>query len=340
MYLCYQDTFGLFGDKESVSPCYYPLNVVAQPPLFSFTPRDTMATLEQVNALHTALTAAQTQILNLSTEVDKLRIASDVDLSAANTEHAANLATVRKEASDAVGDLRQRLAAMEGGRDAGGGGKDGGPRSLINYKKLEPKIFYGKGTDDIKPWAKTIRQYCNISRPGFRVALEWAESQTTPITAEDIQSTNWAPATEVNVELYEYLQTVTAGEALVLIERFQDRGFEAWRQLVRRHNPVGGRFELRTMINILSGRSPCKTLDEVPAAADRLEKEIKNYETRSNMKFPEEFKLPLLTNLLPPKSEKKLKESSAMARQTTSRSSITLSATPTRRGSSPSKNVE
>ena len=42
-----------------------------------------MATLEQVNALNAALSGAQTQILNLSTELDKLRIASDLDLGVA-----------------------------------------------------------------------------------------------------------------------------------------------------------------------------------------------------------------------------------------------------------------
>ena len=141
---------------------------------------------------------------------------------------------------------------------------------------------------------------------GFKTALEWAEAQNTPITAEEINATNWEPAVEVNIELYEYLQTVTSGEALVLIERFPDRGFEAWRQLLQRHNPVGGRFELRSLINLLNGQSPCKTLDEVPAAADRLEKEIRGYESRSNMKFPEEFKLPLLTHILPPKDREEI----------------------------------
>ena len=193
-----------------------------------------MATLEQVNALNTALSGAQTQILNLSTELDKLRIASDLDLGVAKEEHNNNLAAVRREASDAVSEIKQRLAAVEGGH--GGrewqGGKDGQPRSLINYKKLEPKIFHGRNTDDIKPWAKSIRQYCNASRVGFKTALEWAEAQTTPITAEEINATNWEPAVEVNLELYEYLQTVTSGEALVLIERFPDRGFEACRRCI------------------------------------------------------------------------------------------------------------
>ena len=97
--------------------CYYSLNVAAQRWIFDRA----MATLEQVSALNSALVSAQSQIVNLSTELDKLRIASEQEVEIASETHSKNLAAVRQEASDAVAELKQRLAAVE----ERGGGKEG-----------------------------------------------------------------------------------------------------------------------------------------------------------------------------------------------------------------------
>ena len=84
----------------------------------------------------------------------------------------------------------------------------------------------------------------------------------------------------------------------MLIEKFKDQGFEAWRQLLLRYNPTGGRFELDRMAHLLQ-RKQCKTVSEIPAAVDLLEKEISSYEARAANKFPQEWKIPLLIQLLP-----------------------------------------
>ena len=124
-----------------------------------------------------------------------------------------------------MANLRGQVAQLEqGGRD----GKSKGNR-LINLKHFEPKVFSGKDGDPIKPWQKQVRNYCNANEKGFRVALEWAEAQPEAITNDDLLGTDWAPAETANEELFEYLQTTTSGEALLLVEKYKDRGFEAWR---------------------------------------------------------------------------------------------------------------
>ena len=257
-----------------------------------------MATHEQMVAMGTALTTAQTHISNLSTEMDKMRINNDFAMADATAKHEANLVAVRQEASDAVADMKQRLNLLES--KGGSSGHVQRPQQLINVKKFDPKSYEGKMTEDIKPWAKSIRNYCNACRPGFRIAMEWAELQNEPINQAELLSMNWADAIEADTELYEYLQTVTSKEAQILVEKYPMQGFEAWRQLHKRANPQGGRFQLATVMNLMR-RTQVKTIAELPAAADKLEKDIREFEKRAPEKFPEYLKMPLLAQLLPDK---------------------------------------
>ena len=67
--------------------------------------------------------------------------------------------------------------------------------------------------------------------------------------------TSWVPTgprpKPANEELDEYLQHATSGEALLIVETYKDRGFDAWRQLATRYNPTGGTFELDRMDGLL-----------------------------------------------------------------------------------------
>ena len=101
-------------------------------------------------------------------------------------------------------------------------------------KANEPGKFAGKDVEDFKGWAKTVRAWCNVRRRGLRLAMEWAEIQpqelNTPQALSQIAS--GVPNTlEVDVELYELLAMITTGDALVLIERTKEKGFDAWRRL-------------------------------------------------------------------------------------------------------------
>lgn len=196
------------------------------------------ATVEQFQAVSAALTNAQEHIQNLSTEMDKLKISSEMDLSQATSEYNEKVERLRHESAQAVQELMARVSTMEGRRGQGEHGQ-----SLINRKNFVATKFAGKLDEDIKPWAKSIRNYCNACRPGFRMALETTERSNEPITDDDIRASSWKPMEDANVELFEYLLTVTSGEALVLVEKYQDKGFEAWRQLQKRYNPTGGRGE-------------------------------------------------------------------------------------------------
>ncbi len=259
------------------------------------------ATQEQVTALNQALTQSQDHTAQLSQQIDQIKADSitALKLAEANKKELVDVIDrLRQEAVNSANELQTRVQAMENVR----GGRSQG---LIDAKTFDPKIFSGKDDENIKNWAKRVRAYCNARKRGFRTILEWAEQQNTPIDDADLTSLQWEPALESDGEFYEYLSMVTTDEALLLVEKFKNHGFEAWRQLHRRFNPTGGRFEVSRMNNLLS-RKQCKTLVEVPAAVDVLERDFANYEARSQHAFPAEWKIPLLLQLLPDKAREEL----------------------------------
>ena len=170
---------------------------------------------EHMAALSQALLASQQHTAELSKQLDVLRGDS---IKAMQTSEAQKMAlegtinVLRAESSEAVTTLRRQLLELQASRGGVGPHRDRSS-NLINLKSFEPTPFAGKETDDIKPWAKRIRNYCNAKQSGFRTALEWAELQKDDISTEDMQRMDWEPAVRADVELYEFLQMVTTHEA-------------------------------------------------------------------------------------------------------------------------------
>ena len=64
-------------------------------------------------------------------------------------------------------------------RSAGGASSVSRPSDirLIDLKAMNPKKkFDGKLDTPYQGWAKSVRAYCNVSRPGFRKYLRWIEA--------------------------------------------------------------------------------------------------------------------------------------------------------------------
>ena len=199
----------------------------------------------------------------------------------------AALDTLRNESSTAVANLRAQLEAQTRAEDrhVDGGGKG---KKLIHTKTLEPKKFAGKDEEDYKEWAKSIKNFLNAQTRGFRKILEWAEECTTAVDADDIELLVWdgVNVVDANEALYDYLTMITTNKALLLVEQTPERGFEAWRRLAHRHNPLGGQLELVKMQHLLH-KTAVKSLTELPAAVDAFEKEIELYNKRNTNNFPE-----------------------------------------------------
>ena len=87
---------------------------------------------------------------------------------------------------------------------------------LIDFKDLKPDQFKGRKTEAFKPWAKKLKAYCNNKRSGFRKALEWAESQTSEI--RDTTGSGWGEAAAADVRLHDFLLSVLAEDAALLVD--------------------------------------------------------------------------------------------------------------------------
>ena len=252
---------------------------------------------EQLAAINAQLQSSQTQVATLSTAIDG----------------------VRKEASDAVLELRNGLALEQArsaeladqlARFSAGGGAAGRTyereMNLVNTKEFAGGKFLGAKNESFKIWSRKVRIFCNSQKGGFRKALESVENnEEVEVSARIISEMAWEHAQTADQKLADFLATYCADDALGIVESVPERGFEAWRKLKVRYNPAGGRFELDRMTLLLS-RKQCPSLNELPAAIDKLERDLRNYETNTNLVFPPEWKIPLLLQLMPVSHQKEL----------------------------------
>ena len=134
--------------------------------------------------------------------------------------------------------------------------------------------FAGAKTESWKQWAKKVKIYCNSQKDCFRRGLESIE--LNPDAAVDqrvLSDLNWEHTNTANSKLADFLHMYCAEDALRIVEGCPDQGFEAWRLLVKRHAPSGGRYELDRMNSMLA-RKQCKDLSDLPAAIDVLERDF------------------------------------------------------------------
>ena len=177
---------------------------------------------------------------------------------------------------------------------------------LVNSKSFEGGKYNGAKMLEFKGWSKKVKIFCNSQHRGFRAALEKAEECAKQVEIGDLGVANWELAKDMDEKLYDFLVTFTAEEALRAIEPYQGSGFEAWRQLKVRYSPSGGRADIDRAVRMMT-RKPVKSLAELPAALDLMERDLKHYETAAGHAYPEEFKPLLLIQLLPESEARELK---------------------------------
>ena len=169
--------------------------------------------------------------------------------------------------------------------------------NFVNSKSFEGGKFGGK-LAEYKAWSKRVKIYCNSQCRGFKAALEQIEAQDDPMRVAEIQFPSGTDAEELDEKLFDFLVTYTTEEALGNVERFQGRGFEAWRQLKARYAPAGGRVDLDRSLRMLQ-RKARKHISELPAAIDQLERDLAHHDATASYTRPEQYKIILLVQLFP-----------------------------------------
>ena len=234
------------------------------------------------------LNTTRAQIARMATEHDSLRQAHEALRSA--TDLALQART--NEIATAEMKIRQLLFTQK--------------FDLMDMKTLQPETFKGKQSEAFKPWARKVKAFCNAKKAGFRRALEWAETQQTEI--QDLTGASWEHADVANEKLHDFLLQLCGDEAQILVDTpaLAGRGFEAWRLLTQRYSPCGGQYELDAMIALMQ-RKPVSNAVQIPGAISKLERDIALYGQRTGKSFPEDWKVPVLLQLLPKAQAEQLK---------------------------------
>ena len=200
----------------------------------------------------------------MAEELDKLRKETDAALKAANAR---------------INETGQRGTADE-------------KLDLVDIKTMQPQVFSGHASESYKQWAKKVKAFCNARKPGFRKALDWAELETVPIDEESLGVLSWAPAVVADQKLYDMLVMHLSDDPLILVENHQGRGFEAWRSLSRRYDPVGEQFTFDKMTSLLR-RDRCKSIADLPAALEKWTRDLTLYERKTGKTLEKEWRVPI-----------------------------------------------
>ena len=111
---------------------------------------------------------------------------------------------------------------------------------------------------------------------------------------------------EVNKKLSDFWATYTADDALCLVEKYPGEGFEAWRQFKQRYSPTGGRADMERGVRMMT-RKPRKTLSDLPAAIDQLDRDLAYHDANAGYILPDGFRILLLIQLFPEDAARDLK---------------------------------
>ena len=205
------------------------------------------------------------------------------------------------QAAEALDALRRdtdaALRAANARIDSGGERRED-RMDLVDVKSMQPAVFKGSMSESYKQWAKKVKAFCNSRKPGFRKALEWAELESIPITSDSLTALSWAPAETANAKLYDMLVMHLADDPLILVENHLGHGFEAWRALSRRYDPIGEQFVFDQMTSLLH-RDRCKDIAELPGAIERWTRDLSLYERKTGKTLQNEWRVPIIFQMIP-----------------------------------------
>ena len=96
-----------------------------------------------------------------------------------------------------------------------------------------------------------------------------------------------------NAKLYDMLVMHLADDPLILMENRLNQGFEVWRALFRRYDPVGEQFVFDQMTSLLR-RDRCKDIGDLPGAIERWTRDLSTYERKTGKTLQNEWRVPIM----------------------------------------------
>ena len=161
----------------------------------------------RMDQMQATIDALRVSLTDVTTEVTSLRATANASAAAiANLTatsnnawdgHTARMDQLESDLTDVHGHIR---------RGRGGGERDHAPfeREWDLLHKGDLKEFSGD-KKIYRAWIKNVQAFCNMKRPGFRMALIQAAKLKGPITQADLGATQWEHIGAANTKLYDML---------------------------------------------------------------------------------------------------------------------------------------
>ena len=83
--------------------------------------------------------------------------------------------------------------------------------------------------------------------------MDWAKAQQNPITQIDVNDCvkQWPPAIKADKKLYDFRYQTTDGLALTIVENHAGQGYESWRVLCKRFDPMTEHLAFGSLASLL-----------------------------------------------------------------------------------------
>eukprot|EP00438_Fugacium_kawagutii_P008184 Skav214678 [mRNA] locus=scaffold923:680348:681763:+ [translate_table: standard] len=260
--------------------------------------------------------------------------AGDVDLVQTLQQLQQEVARLRQREMEMTQTIQQLAAPTSPTGSVGGGGAlaelIGAQRELITAlkSKEQVKLVDNKGlgkpekfdgnAERFLSWKIKTSSYLGSVRKDLREVLVWAEENDYAITNDMVDKAYGLQADEIDrieniedlrKEVWDALLMLTEKEPFDIILNANECGFEGWRRLNRRYDPLtGGRK--RALLNAILTPSRSK-MEDLPANLEKLLDSIRVYERRKDsdgnrVELAADIKANVIERLVPPELERHL----------------------------------
>ncbi|CAK0894978.1 unnamed protein product, partial [Prorocentrum cordatum] len=246
----------------------------------------------------------------MAATVEQMRELADrlLALERDNAQMVEELRRVRQEGphQQIVEAFREALEETRGRRSGG---------NLIDTKGLNKPSVFSDDESSFITWSRKLENFvANVYREArelLAIAAEQVESVTYQVLqGDDLQNPRIGQEMleEIDDQLYVVLSSLTDGEAFnITVSAGSGNGFEAWRRLNRRFDPItAGRS--RSILRSIMDPGRAK-LQDLQAAIERLEELMRRYESRRDTAgqrrtLAEDIKMAALEAMLPDELER------------------------------------
>ena len=222
-----------------------------------------------------------------------------------------NMSTENARLRQVVEEQGNRIAALQQGAATGPASEQGMTRIMEGLvtqiralsERSRPALVDVKGIGKPKPfendesrfheWARKTEDFLVTIDPKFEKALEWALEKENPINIEEVErelggSIDQEQLLEdprgMALQLKSVLAHLTGGESWSIVQNAQKNGFEVWRALHRRYDPITGGRRRNLLRAIVA--PPRVSLDELGTALQTWEEMVSRY-NKKNAKLGE-----------------------------------------------------